>query len=46
MAKKVVRVLSNVDSLWVKNMGHDLHDAAIKEITDRMISNFEHATQQ
>ena len=39
--KKMVRALSNADSLWVKNMGHDLPESAIKEIADKLISNFE-----
>lgn len=39
--KKMVRVISKADSLWVKNMGHDLPDEALKEITEKMILNFE-----
>lgn len=40
-SKKLVLVLQSTDSLWVKNMGHDLPDAAAKQITNKMISNFE-----
>lgn len=39
--KKMVRAIHEADSLWVKNMGHDLPDKALKEITDKMILNFE-----
>ncbi len=38
--KKLVSVLPNADSLWVKNMGHDLPDAAMKTITDKMVLHF------
>jgi len=42
--KKMVRSIPEADSLWVKNMGHDLPEAALKEITDKMILNFERDT--
>lgn len=44
-SKKLVRVLQRADSLWIKNMGHDLPDAAAKQITDKMISNFERSVE-
>jgi len=39
--KKMVRMIPKADSLWIKNMGHDLPEAAIPKITDKMILNFE-----
>ncbi len=39
--KKMVRAIPEADSLWVKDMGHDLPDAALKQMTDKMILNFE-----
>ncbi|MFS4492850.1 alpha/beta fold hydrolase [Maribacter sp. 2308TA10-17] len=44
--KKMARMISNTDSLWVKNMGHDLPDKALNEIIDKMISNFELSGKQ
>jgi proline iminopeptidase len=40
-SKKMVRVIPEADSLWIKNMGHDLPDGALKEMTNEMILNFE-----
>lgn len=42
--KKLVATIRNADSLWIENMGHDLPDAALKKMTDKMISNFEKIT--
>lgn len=39
--EKLAATISNSKSLFVKNMGHDLPDSAIDEITDTIISNFE-----
>ncbi|MFK7814070.1 MAG: alpha/beta fold hydrolase [Maribacter sp.] len=39
--KKMHSVMQNGDSLWIKNMGHDLPDMALKEMIDKMILNFE-----
>lgn len=39
--KKMARAIPRADSLWIKNMGHDLPDWALDEITDTMIMNFE-----
>lgn len=39
--KKLAHILPKADSLWVKNMGHDLPDHALKVITEKMILNFE-----
>jgi len=44
--KKMVRIIPEADSLWVKNMGHDFPDLALKQITNKMISNFERVTPQ
>jgi len=38
--KRMVRTIPEADSLWVKNMGHDLPEAALNEITDKMVMNF------
>lgn len=39
--KKLVATIPNVDHLWIDNMGHDLPDAALKKITDKIISHCE-----
>ena len=39
--KKLAATIPNADSLWIENMGHDLPDAALSEITNKMISHFE-----
>ena len=39
--KKLAATIPNADSLWIDNMGHDLPNASISKITDRMILNFE-----
>lgn len=39
--KKMARILSGADSLWIKNMGHDLPDTKINEMTSAMFSLFE-----
>ncbi|NHF60318.1 alpha/beta hydrolase [Flavobacteriaceae bacterium TP-CH-4] len=39
-SKKLVCLLPDADSLWVKNMGHDIPEAAIGEITDAMVLHF------
>ncbi|MFK7811949.1 MAG: alpha/beta fold hydrolase [Maribacter sp.] len=41
--KKMVRAIPAADSLWVKNMGHDLPEKALKKIVDKMTSSFERA---
>lgn len=38
--KKLVATIPNADSLWIDNMGHDLPDAALKKMTDKIILNF------
>ena len=43
--KKMVRTMAQADSLWINNMGHDLPDLELEEMTDRMILNFERGTQ-
>ncbi len=39
-SKKMASLLPDSDTLWVKNMGHDLPDAAVGTITDKMLSHF------
>lgn len=39
-SEKLVEIIPNSKALWIQNMGHDLPDSALKEITDEMISNF------
>lgn len=39
--QKLLETIPNADSLFIGNMGHDLPDAKIDELTDRMISFFE-----
>ena len=39
--KKLVATISNADSLWIENMGHDLPDGAINEMAEKMILHFE-----
>jgi len=39
--KKLVATIPNAESLWIENMGHDLPDAKIEQMTDRMILLFE-----
>ncbi len=39
--RKLAATISNAESLFVKNMGHDLPDSAIDEITDAISSTFE-----
>jgi len=39
--KKLVATIPDAKSLWVENMGHDLPDAKIKEITDSIISHIQ-----
>ncbi len=39
-SKKLASLLPGSDTLWVKNMGHDLPDAALGMITDKMLSHF------
>ncbi len=39
-SKKLACLLPDSDTLWVKNMGHDLPDAALDEITKKMLSLF------
>lgn len=40
-SEKLVKIIPAAKNLWIKNMGHDLPDSAIQEITDRMILNFD-----
>jgi proline iminopeptidase len=40
-SEKLVKIIPNAESLWIQNMGHDLPDAAINQMTDKMILNFE-----
>lgn len=39
--KKLVATISNADSLWIENMGHDLPDTEINEMAEKIISHFE-----
>ncbi len=39
--RKMVETIPNADSLWLKNMGHDLPDALLDTIANRAIENFE-----
>jgi len=41
--EKLAATISNSNSLWVDNMGHDLPDSAIPEICDKMMVHFEQA---
>ncbi len=43
--KKMVRSIPQADSLWIKNMGHDLPDLVLEEMTAKMILNFERGAQ-
>lgn len=36
--KKLVATIANADSLWIENMGHDLPDAKIDIMTDKIMS--------
>jgi proline iminopeptidase len=38
--KKLARTISDSDSLWVENMGHDLPDGSIDTICEKIILNF------
>ncbi len=44
--RKMIRTIPEADSLWISNMGHDLPDAVLKDITDKMILNFERASSE
>lgn len=37
--EKLVATIPNANSMWIDNMGHDLPDAKIKEITDIVITH-------
>lgn len=39
--EKLVATIPDAQSMWVENMGHDLPDAKIKEITDSIISHIQ-----
>jgi len=39
--KKLVATIPNANSLWIENMGHDLPDSKINEITGSIISHIE-----
>ncbi|MEO9893640.1 alpha/beta hydrolase [Aurantibacter sp.] len=39
--KKMKTIIPNAHSLWINNMGHDLPDSKIDEITDAMLVHFE-----
>lgn len=39
--KKMVSIISNADSLWLKNMGHDLPDALMSTICAKIIAHIE-----
>ena len=38
--KKMASIIPNADSLWLENMGHDLPDALIDTIADKIIRSF------
>lgn len=42
--KKLVATIPNAAHLWIDNMGHDLPEAALKRMPDKIISNFEKIT--
>lgn len=39
--RKMAETIPNSDSLWLENMGHDLPDALLDTIADRIIGNFD-----
>lgn len=39
--EKMMEIIPEAESLWIKNMGHDLPEAAIPKIIKKMILNFE-----
>lgn len=38
--RKMVETIPNADCLWLENMGHDLPDALLDTIADKIIKNF------
>jgi len=42
-SEKLAKIIPDAETLWIKNMGHDLPDSKINEITKTMILNFERA---
>lgn len=40
-SEKLAKIIPDAETLWIKNMGHDLPDSKISEITHTMILNFE-----
>lgn len=43
--EKLVKIIPEAEGLMIQNMGHDLPEAAIDQITDKMIANFERSVQ-
>lgn len=41
--KKMANTIPNATGLWIENMGHDLPDSKIDEMTNKMVSHFEKA---
>lgn len=39
--EKLVATIPNADSLWIENMGHDLPDSKIDEMTDKVIAHMQ-----
>ena len=40
-SEKLIEIIPDAQGLWIQNMGHDLPDSAIREITYKMVLNFE-----
>ncbi|TMM58850.1 alpha/beta hydrolase [Maribacter algarum] len=45
-SEKLAKIIPNAETLWVNNMGHDLPDGKIIEITKMMLLNFERASSE
>lgn len=45
-SEKLVKIIPEADGLMIQNMGHDLPEAAIDQITNKMIANFERSVHK
>lgn len=45
-SEKLLKIIPEAGGLMIQNMGHDLPDAAISEITNTMIANFERSVEK
>jgi len=43
--KKMAVIIPNADSLWLDNMGHDLPDALIETLCDKIVGNFKRVSE-